>query len=405
MSEDPSNETANNNNLNEDTARENFYDHNINDDKIIVVRNGKTFEKRLAGYKESTPSVPELLKMAHNKQKSFASRIMASIRGINLNDGDQSPDNDFCASTFMKLTHGITAYRLLEPALVPDELIDKLPLIVCLHGLTTASYMWADLSDLLMNCDHGPQCRVLCFDFYGHGRSPWNGVTVSLDLLVTQTKELLDVLGFTDKQVALIGYDYGCNIAVGFAAKYPDLCLSLSLISPTGIKYKPLEKEKMYRRKYVGEYLMIRSKKSFANQQLRDFYNFDRSTIFYPYIRKHVTMVQWQIDNTPGYLGCILSAYRHFPLKGMEELFSAVGRYPRKVQIFWGKNDAICPFKKCINRIEECFPNAEVIDIDEAGHQLLVEKFDNVASEILGFHKKLFEEKFNNDIVVDDFGI
>ena len=42
---------------------------------------------------------------------------------------------DFCADSLVKLTHGITAYRFLEPSNVTDDAAaDKLPLIVCLHG-------------------------------------------------------------------------------------------------------------------------------------------------------------------------------------------------------------------------------------------------------------------------------
>ena len=46
--------------------------------------------------------------------------------------------------------------------------------------------------DLLCDSEMGPQARTLVFDFYGHGRSPWTGVPITLDVLVTQTKELLD---------------------------------------------------------------------------------------------------------------------------------------------------------------------------------------------------------------------
>lgn len=104
-----------------------------------------------------------------------------------------APDADFHADSLITLSYGLTAYRLIEPKFpkpVSEE--QPAPVIVCLHGLTNASYMWGDVSDLLADFEQGPQATVLVFDFYGHGRSPWAGTDITLDTLVGQTKELLD---------------------------------------------------------------------------------------------------------------------------------------------------------------------------------------------------------------------
>lgn len=105
---------------------------------------------------------------------------------------DNSPDAEFHADSLIKLTHGVTAYRIVEPKDLQNRSLDTVPIIVCLHSLQGASYMWADIADLLSDFEQGPQARVLVFDFYGHGRSPWTGVDITLDTLVTQTKELMD---------------------------------------------------------------------------------------------------------------------------------------------------------------------------------------------------------------------
>lgn len=115
----------------------------------------------------------------------------AGNRGRYQLDIESSPDFDFHADSLTKLTHGVTAYRLIEPRETTAS-PDNVPLIVCLHGLSNCSYMWADVADLLSDFEQGPQARVLVFDFYGRGRSPWTGVNITLDTLVTQTKELMD---------------------------------------------------------------------------------------------------------------------------------------------------------------------------------------------------------------------
>lgn len=111
-------------------------------------------------------------------------------------DGDASPDSEFHADSLIKLSHGVTAFRIVEPR-ESDRLIESIPVIVCLHGFQNSSYMWADIADLLSDFEQGPQARVLVFDFYGRGRSPWTGVNITLDTLVTQTKELIDCKFFT----------------------------------------------------------------------------------------------------------------------------------------------------------------------------------------------------------------
>ena len=115
------------------------------------------------------------------------------LRRSNYNaaENETSPDADFHADSLIKLTHGVTAYRIVEPR-ESSKPPDALPIIVCLHGLQNSSYMWADIADLLSDFEQGPQARVLVFDFYGRGRSPWTGVNITLDTLVTQTKELMD---------------------------------------------------------------------------------------------------------------------------------------------------------------------------------------------------------------------
>lgn len=143
---------------------------NQNGDIIYVTRNGKTFEKRLASYEENPLSIPELIDQRRRQQgsSSFPSRIWSSIknaaRGTFRAQDRRSPDADFCACSYLKLSRGLTAYRFIEPALTAEEEMEKLPLVVCLHGVASASYIFADLADLLMNCDQGMLNLWIYFD-------------------------------------------------------------------------------------------------------------------------------------------------------------------------------------------------------------------------------------------------
>jgi hypothetical protein len=56
-----------------------------------------------------------------------------------------SPDLNFYADSMITLKLGPTAYRWIEPM----HVVDDPPIIVCLHGLYSCSYMWGDAVDLL----------------------------------------------------------------------------------------------------------------------------------------------------------------------------------------------------------------------------------------------------------------
>ena len=52
-----------------------------------------------------------------------------------------APDEDWCADTLIKLTRGVTAYRLEMPESCDDAAQDHTPLVLCLHDFCNASYM------------------------------------------------------------------------------------------------------------------------------------------------------------------------------------------------------------------------------------------------------------------------
>jgi pimeloyl-ACP methyl ester carboxylesterase len=367
-------------------------------EKEFVMRGEKRFERRTENVAETIRSATETQYVPRsNNSGGFFSRLFCGrgsggARAIDPNEA--APDSDFHADCFVQLSKGMTAYRFVEPSTATDDIADEIPVIVLLHGLTNCSYMWADVVDLLCDSEMGPQARVLVFDFYGHGRSPWTGVPITLDVLVTQTKELLDFLGVvTNSKVSIIGFDLGGAVATGFAAKYPNLCASLTLINPIGVKYRPMKNEKMLSRKYVGEYMILNSKNALVAAQEKEFFDVAGDSPHRPLVDRQTAMVQWQLDHTPGFLGAMLSAIRLFPLRGMEELYTAVGRHPRPVMIIWGTEDEVCPYAPCVRKMEGSFPKGCIVDIKECGHNSVFEKFDEVVTELLCFHKEIFTDE------------
>jgi pimeloyl-ACP methyl ester carboxylesterase len=146
----------------------------------------------------SSSSLSQTTTDVQHNQSSPMSRYLCGLNTtIAINNRSQDivpsipPDSDFCGDSLIKLTHGTTAFKIIEPR-PHNQVKNNTSVIVCLHGMYSSSFMWADIGDLLSDFDQGPNARVLVFDFYGHGRSTWDGVKLTLDILVTQTKELMD---------------------------------------------------------------------------------------------------------------------------------------------------------------------------------------------------------------------
>lgn len=111
------------------------------------------------------------------------------------------------------------------------------------------------------------------------------------------------------------------------------------------------------------------------------------------------------------FLGALLSTIRSFPLEDMEELFVAVGRHSRMTLVLWGDQvssnqpllyrtvllhccdylqDTICDHKEGMRVLEDAFRRGFVVDVLDCGHSLVFEKVEEVARELLSFHKLVF---------------
>jgi pimeloyl-ACP methyl ester carboxylesterase len=134
---------------------------------------------------------------------------------------------------------------------------------------------------------------------------------------------------------------------------------------------------------------MMYRRRNMPEAQLEMFFDTSFNCEHRPLIRKQMEMVQWQLGHTPGYMGAVLSSYRYFPLAGMGDLFSVAGRRDRPVLILWGNNDNMFPLRKALPTLEHSFPAAEIISIQQCGHNPLFEKFEDVATAVVDFYKHM----------------
>lgn len=123
---------------------------------------------------------------------------------------------------FATLSRGRTHYRWIGR--------EDGAVTVCVHGLTTPSFVWDGLAEGLA----GTGRRVLVYDLYGRGFSDRPGGAQDAAFFTGQLRELLADQGVTGP-VTLIGYSMGGAITTAHAAAHPDAVRRLILIAPAGL--------------------------------------------------------------------------------------------------------------------------------------------------------------------------
>ena len=123
---------------------------------------------------------------------------------------------------FVTLSKGLVHYRWLGA--------DTGDLVVCVHGLTTPSFVFEGLASLYTNIGK----RVLVYDQYGRGYSDRPKAKQDKAFFVNQLEELLNKLEIKKQKFELVGYSMGGVIATSYSARNPDRVERLILIAPAG---------------------------------------------------------------------------------------------------------------------------------------------------------------------------
>ena len=126
---------------------------------------------------------------------------------------------------FYYLKTGLTHYRYFGPKTGG--------LVVCIHGLTTPSFVFEALAKELVAKGY----RVLVYDHYGRGYSDRPSGVQDRQFFVQHLHELLAGLGEKDV-FDLVGYSMGGAIASAYGAKHPERIKKLILLATAGMGHE-----------------------------------------------------------------------------------------------------------------------------------------------------------------------
>lgn len=225
---------------------------------------------------------------------------------------------------FVELSQGVTHFHLSSPV--------EGPLIVCIHGLTTPSFVWGPLSKGLIALGF----RVLVYDLYGRGFSDRPDGPQDKAFFNQQLDDLLTHLD-VEHPFHLIGYSMGGAIATGFAAAYPQRVRRLVLLASAGMTLGETALRKFIRdRGIAGKWLMLAAYPNLLRRGIRA--ERELGTVSPDISEGQEAQLSFQ-----GFVPAVLASVQGILSRPMEGEHMALKRGGLPVLAIWGAEDHVIP--------------------------------------------------------------
>jgi pimeloyl-ACP methyl ester carboxylesterase len=249
---------------------------------------------------------------------------------------------------FADLSKGRTHFRWSGPV--------NGPIVVCIHGLSTPSYMFAGTERSLAALGY----RVLTFDLYGRGFSDRASGKQTIDFFLAQLRELLENQSI-DERLTLVGFSMGGALATAFAAEEGRRISSLVLIAPAGVAPAYDDKySRVWTLPVIGDWLMRVAGGWALRRELESQIN--DATIIPDLLDRQAAETR-----TRGYMPAILSARRNVLSQTLDEDHIAVRDYETPALAIWGRIDPAVPIQ-AMARLTELNPDCHHVEIKDGGH-------------------------------------
>ncbi len=251
---------------------------------------------------------------------------------------------------FVNLPSGLTHYQWHGPM---DGSV-----AVCVHGLTTPSYVWDAVVIGLNRMGY----RVLTYDLYGRGYSDRAKGAQDAEFFNRQLEELLEDQGI-DGGIMLLGYSMGGAIVTCYGAKHPEMLERLILLAPAGLGIKPGSIHSFITKTpIIGDWIMLVLggwflRKDLANEaempsQVPDIYTKQEADT---YVR--------------GFLPAILSSQRSLLANDLLKEHKILAKSGVPVAAIWGETDAVIPLSG-LGKLTEINHKSRQTMISDAPHSL-----------------------------------
>ncbi|MBT3142055.1 MULTISPECIES: alpha/beta fold hydrolase [Roseobacteraceae] len=259
---------------------------------------------------------------------------------------------------FIELSLGVTHFQWHGPV--------RGPIAVCVHGLTTPSFVWQGLVPGLTAMGY----RVLTYDLYGRGYSDRPKDPQTADFFITQLEELLATQDITE-DITLIGYSMGGAIATSYAAKHPHRVRHLVLLASAGMILTTDRMAKYIRKTpVIGDWLMM----AFFPSRHRTAAEAERDL---PSSVPNIVDLQQRELNYRGFIKAILSSLRNLLAQDQHNEHKTIYRAGVPVLAIWGRQDSVIPIR-AMGMLTEWSRTTRQEVIEDAGHSLAYTHSDEI---------------------------
>jgi len=263
---------------------------------------------------------------------------------------------------FIDLKHGRTHYRYFGP--------QSAPLAVCVHGLTTPSFVFEALADGLVAKGY----RVLVYDHYGRGFSDRPNAAQDREFFVSHLDELLNALGEHEKFL-LIGYSMGGAVAAAYTAAFAQRVRNLVLVAPAGMGHQLGPLANFIRvMPGIGDWLFM------AGYGRSHRKGTEKERALHSAVPFVVDRQQRELQYR-GFLPSVLSSLRNGLRAQAKADHQSIHEAGTKVVAIWGAADDVIPLD-CKDKMAGWNPAAEQVVVPDEGHSLPYTRPDAVLDNI-----------------------
>nr|WP_299650532.1 alpha/beta hydrolase [uncultured Tateyamaria sp.] len=251
---------------------------------------------------------------------------------------------------FALLSQGTTHYEWLGP--------ERGPVAVCIHGLTTPSFVWRGMAKGLALMGF----RVLVYDLYGRGYSDRIRGDQDADFF---DRQLVDLLGDQniDGNLTVLGYSMGGAVAAHFTARHPQRVKQLILLAPAGMFELAGSRIALARDlPIIGDWLFLAAYPWEVRRGIK-------AEEHLPTTVDGIYDLQHAETTRRGYFPAVLSSLRGLLRTTCEDQHRAIAAAGVPVLAVWAAEDGVIPLS-CKDTLAEWNPNAHQVVVPEAGHSL-----------------------------------
>ena len=253
--------------------------------------------------------------------------------------------------------------------------------LILIHGLASNAGFWRyNIPEL------SKHFRVLAIDLPGYGKSQKGNYPYSLSFYAETVKQFIDELKL--KNVTLVGHSMGGQISIIFALKYPEKISKLILAAPAGFEEFQRGEGDWLRNAITMSGVKSTTEEGIRRNLSNNFYNW--SDNFEWMVEERVRMRKAKDFDEFTY-----TVDRCVDAMLDEPTFNKLSAIKVPTLIIHGKYDGLIP-NPYLNpgfpsdvfiKGEKEIPNAERVEIDCAGHMIMMEKPNEFNLAVINFFK------------------